>query len=277
MIRRRVEIQPGQPLREANIVATQDRLYNLGIFNRVDIATRDPSGTVQNKDVLIETREGDRYTIGYGGGIEMQRLGSTTNATSTSLEVSPLGIFDFTKLNFAGRAQTLSFKARASTIQYRGLLSYQIPSVLTNPKFNLLVTGFADKSQDVNTSFTDMFVAIIAGLALMFMILVIAFNSFRHTWHLLVIVPLSLIGVLDGLALAGHLDDVADVAQPMDVLTKNDPHVVSRWVRRRQPVMLKGRRATTRARLTARVSARWCLAQFPEMRRGMIFPRSVMK
>jgi outer membrane protein insertion porin family len=151
VIRRRVEIQPGQPLREANIVATQDRLYNLGIFNRVDIATRDPSGAVQNKDVLIETREGDRYTIGYGGGVEMQRLGSTTNATGTTLEVSPLGIFNFSKLNVFGRAQTLSFKARASTIQYRGLLSYQIPSVLTNPKFNLLVTGFADKSQDVNT------------------------------------------------------------------------------------------------------------------------------
>jgi outer membrane protein insertion porin family len=151
VIRRRVQIQAGQPLREADIVATQDRLYNLGIFNRVDIATKDPSGTVQDKDVLIETREGDRYTIGYGGGVEMQRLASTTNATATTLDVSPLGIFNFTKLNVFGRAQTLSFKARASTIQYRGLLSYQIPSLLTNPKFNLLITGFADKSQDVNT------------------------------------------------------------------------------------------------------------------------------
>jgi outer membrane protein insertion porin family len=151
VIRRRVQIKPGQPLREADIVATQDRLYNLGIFNRVDIATRNPSGAAQNKDVLIETREGDRYTIGYGGGVEMQRLGSTTNATSTTLEVSPLGIFNFSKLNVFGRAQTLSFKARASTIQYRALLSYQIPSLLANPKFNLLVTGFADKSQDVNT------------------------------------------------------------------------------------------------------------------------------
>jgi outer membrane protein insertion porin family len=151
VIRRRVQITPGKPLREADIVATQDRLYNLGIFNRVDIATRNPGGTRQDKDVLVETREGDRYTIGYGGGIEMQRLGSTTNATKTSLEVSPLGIFSFTKLNVAGRAQSLSFKARVSTIQYRGLLSYQIPSLLTNPKFNLLVTGFASKSTDVNT------------------------------------------------------------------------------------------------------------------------------
>ncbi len=38
----------------------------------------------------------------------------------------------------------------------------------------------------------------------MFMILIIAFNSFRYTFYLIMIVPLSLIGVLDGLALTGQ-------------------------------------------------------------------------
>jgi outer membrane protein assembly complex protein YaeT len=151
VIRRRVQIKPEQPLREADIVATQDRLYNLGIFNRVDIAPMDPNGSLHNKDVLIETREGDRYTIGYGGGVEMQRAGSTSSATSTAIDVSPLGIFDFSMLNVAGRAQTLSFKVRASTIQYRGLLSYQIPSLFADPNLNLLISGFAGKSRDVNT------------------------------------------------------------------------------------------------------------------------------
>ncbi len=32
-----------------------------------------------------------------------------------------------------------------------------------------------------------------------------------------------------------------------------------------------------RARLIAVVMLRWCRAQFPEIRRGMIFPRSVVK
>ena len=31
-----------------------------------------------------------------------------------------------------------------------------------------------------------------------------------------------------------------------------------------------------RARFTATVKSRWCLAQFPEMRRGKILPRSEM-
>ncbi len=66
-----------------------------------------------------------------------------------------------------------------------------------------VTVAYGGETQNINQSFTDMFVALIAGLLFMFMILIIAFNSFRHTWHLLVIVPLSLIGVLDGLALVG--------------------------------------------------------------------------
>jgi multidrug efflux pump subunit AcrB len=64
--------------------------------------------------------------------------------------------------------------------------------------------AYGGETEDINQSFTDMFISLIAGLLFMFMILIIAFNSFRHTWHLLIIVPLSLIGVLDGLALTGQ-------------------------------------------------------------------------
>ncbi|HUO49986.1 MAG TPA: efflux RND transporter permease subunit [Candidatus Paceibacterota bacterium] len=64
--------------------------------------------------------------------------------------------------------------------------------------------SYGGENQDINTSFTQMFIALLAGLVLMFMILIIAFNSFRYTFYLLMIVPLSLIGVLDGLALTGQ-------------------------------------------------------------------------
>jgi multidrug efflux pump subunit AcrB len=64
--------------------------------------------------------------------------------------------------------------------------------------------SYGGETQSINQSFTDMFVALIAGLVLMFMILIVAFNSIRYTLYLLVIVPLSLTGVLDGLALTGQ-------------------------------------------------------------------------
>jgi hypothetical protein len=42
-------------------------------------------------------------------------------------------------------------------------------------------------------------------------------------------------------------------------------------------VPTKGNVAMLRALLIATVSDLWCFAQVPEMRRGMIFPRSVIK
>ncbi|OGC88585.1 hypothetical protein A2419_02880 [Candidatus Adlerbacteria bacterium RIFOXYC1_FULL_48_26] len=67
-----------------------------------------------------------------------------------------------------------------------------------------VTVSYGGETEDINQSFTDMFLALIAGLVLMFMILIISFNSIRYTWYLLVIVPLSLIGVLGGLAITGQ-------------------------------------------------------------------------
>ncbi len=59
-------------------------------------------------------------------------------------------------------------------------------------------------SEDVSESFTQLFVALIAGAALMLAILVLEFNSFRLSLYLLSIIPASLVGVFFGLALVGQ-------------------------------------------------------------------------
>lgn len=64
--------------------------------------------------------------------------------------------------------------------------------------------SYGGESESINESFTQMFIALIAGLVFMFMILIISFNSIRYTLYLLYIVPLSLIGVLGGLAITGQ-------------------------------------------------------------------------
>ncbi len=61
----------------------------------------------------------------------------------------------------------------------------------------------AGEDEQTNKSFAEMGYALLAGMALMFVILVLAFNSFRYTSYLLIIIPLSLIGVFGGLALTG--------------------------------------------------------------------------
>jgi HAE1 family hydrophobic/amphiphilic exporter-1 len=67
-----------------------------------------------------------------------------------------------------------------------------------------VAVSYGGDNQQINQSFTQMFIALIAGLLFMFMILIIASNSIRYTLYLLSIVPLSLIGVLGGLALIGQ-------------------------------------------------------------------------
>ncbi|MFI5260527.1 MAG: efflux RND transporter permease subunit [Candidatus Paceibacteria bacterium] len=67
-----------------------------------------------------------------------------------------------------------------------------------------VTVSYGGESESITKSFNEMFIALIAGLVLMFMILIVSFNSFRYTGYLLVIVPLSLIGVLGGLALTGQ-------------------------------------------------------------------------
>lgn len=67
-----------------------------------------------------------------------------------------------------------------------------------------VAVSYGGESQDISDSFQQMFVALMAGIVFMFMILVVAFNSIRYSLYLLSIVPLSLIGVLDGLALTGQ-------------------------------------------------------------------------
>ena len=151
IIERQVTVKPGGPLREGDVIATQQKLYNLAIFDRVQVAPQNPQGTYPEKNVVVAVEEGKRYTVSYGFGFEAQRLASTSNATATTLKASPLGIFEVSKINFGGRAHTISLKLRGSTLEYQGLLGYTAPNFLTYPWLNLIVTGFADKASYVNT------------------------------------------------------------------------------------------------------------------------------
>jgi outer membrane protein insertion porin family len=150
VIRREVEVKPG-PLRQGQVVDTQRRLYNLGIFNRVTLAPQNPAGTDTEKDVVALVEEAKRYTIAYGGGFEVQRLASTTNPTGGEVQAAPRGILEVSKLNLTGRADSLSLKLRGSTLQYRALLGYSVPNTFGSSRLSFQATAFVEKTQDINT------------------------------------------------------------------------------------------------------------------------------
>jgi outer membrane protein insertion porin family len=151
VISRQVGIKAGEPLSEGTVVETQRKLYNLGIFSRVSIAPQNPDGEDEKKTVVVMVDEARRYTIAYGLGFEAQRLGSSTSPTSQSLSFAPRVTLGLTKANLTGRADSLSFKVRASTIQGRALLTYIAPNYFGNPNFSLQLSTYYETSRDVQT------------------------------------------------------------------------------------------------------------------------------
>jgi outer membrane protein insertion porin family len=147
-------IKVKEPLREGDVVESQRRLYNLGVFNRVTIEPQNPSGTDPEKDIAVLVEEAKRYTVAYGGGFEVQRLASTTSPTGAQIQAAPRGILELSKLNLTGRGDSLSFKLRGSTLQGRALLGYAAPNAFANPHFSFQATTFAEKTRDINT-FTE--------------------------------------------------------------------------------------------------------------------------
>jgi outer membrane protein insertion porin family len=151
VIRREVKVTPGAPLREGEVVESQQKLYNLGIFNRVTIEPQNANGTDPEKDVVVLVEEAKRYTIAYGGGFEVQRLASTTDPTGGEIQAAPRGILEISKQNVTGRADTLALKLRGSTIQGRALLAYTAPNTFNISKLSTQANAYVEKTQDINT------------------------------------------------------------------------------------------------------------------------------
>ena len=151
VIRRQIQVKENAPLRQGQVVDTQRRLYNLGVFNRVTVAPQNPNGSDQDKDVVTLVEEAKRYTIAYGGGFEVQRLASSSDPTGGAVEAAPRGIFEISKLNLTGRADTLSLKLRGSTLQGRALLGYSSPNTFASPNFSFQATAYTEKTRDINT------------------------------------------------------------------------------------------------------------------------------
>jgi outer membrane protein insertion porin family len=151
VVRREVQVKADAPLREGQVVESQRRLYNLGVFNRVTIEPQNPGGTDRDKDLVVLVEEAKRYTLAYGGGFEVQRLASTSNPVQGEVQAAPRGILEISKLNLTGRGDSLSLKLRGSTIEDRALLAYSDPNTFGHKDLSFQATAYTEKTQDINT------------------------------------------------------------------------------------------------------------------------------
>ena len=154
IVDQQVLLEAGEPLSQWGILETQRQLYDLGIFEKVEIAVQNREGKEQFKNALVQVEEARRYTVSVGAGADVARFGAATEEVTDPegrAGFSPLVSFEVTRLNFRGRNHTLSFKSRLSRLQERALVSYTAPRVWNVPRLMLLFSGFFERSFDVLT------------------------------------------------------------------------------------------------------------------------------
>ncbi|MDE3178407.1 MAG: BamA/TamA family outer membrane protein [Acidobacteriota bacterium] len=152
-IRRQITLHAGDPLSQTGIYASQRKLYDVGLFDSVEIGPVNPGSTEDKKTLLVSVKEADRWTLGYGFGLDVQRFGG--NQPAGQLRASPRLSLEATRINVGGRNQTLSLRGRLSDLETGGEANYLIPDFLNHPKLSLHVDLLADQTRDVLT-FTSM-------------------------------------------------------------------------------------------------------------------------
>jgi outer membrane protein insertion porin family len=154
VVQRELQVKPRDPLSQIDMLQTQQRLYDLGIFSQVGTAVQNPNGNESEKNVLVDVEEAKRYTFNYGVGLEFQTGQPSavgTNQAKGQTGVSPRVSLDITRLNFRGRDHTLTFKADVGSLQQRGLVSATVPRWFNSQNWKLSLTAFYDNTIDVTT------------------------------------------------------------------------------------------------------------------------------
>ncbi len=150
--RRQYQLAANEPLSQSKMQDTQRRLYDLGVFNAVNMAVQNPDGQARYKDVFLQFEEARRWNFTYGLGIEIQSGAFGTRQIPTGTTgVSPRVSFDVTRLNFGGRAHTVSFSSHIGRLEQRGLLTYDAPRFMATDFLRLTISAFYDNSLDVRT------------------------------------------------------------------------------------------------------------------------------
>ena len=154
LVYRNLHLNPGDPLSPTAITETQRRLYDLGVFSRVDTAIQNPDGESTHKYVLYEMEEARRYSFAAGLGAQLTRIGGCTtclDAPAGQTGFSPRVSLDFTRSNLWGLAHSISLRTRVSTLERRGLLTYTWPRFRNQERLNVSFTGLYEDSNDIRT------------------------------------------------------------------------------------------------------------------------------
>jgi len=154
MVRERLQLNPGESLSQRRLIESQRKLYDLGVFARVDMALQNPEGEEASKYVLLQLEEARRYSLNFGFGAEIARIGggtATFDAPAGAPGFSPRVSLGLTRANMFGVGHTAGVQGRISNIQQRAQITYLAPQFKGSENLALIVGGLFDLSKDIRT------------------------------------------------------------------------------------------------------------------------------
>jgi outer membrane protein assembly complex protein YaeT len=154
LVDKRIRLKPGDALNNSEMYASQRRLYDLGIFARVDTAQQNPEGDEVSKTILYNVEEASRISFNGGVGAEIARIGggiTSLDAPAGGAGFSPRISLGVNRTNFLGLGHTVGLQTRLSNIQRRVLLTYLAPQFRDSDRFALTTTGLYDDARNVRT------------------------------------------------------------------------------------------------------------------------------
>jgi outer membrane protein assembly complex protein YaeT len=157
LVMRRIGLHAGDPVSAEKMNDSQRRLYDLGIFARVQTAFQNPNGQETDKYALFDMDEARRYSLTFGLGAEIARIGGGSTDLSNPAGApgfSPRISIGISRINFLGLGHTVSLQTQISTFEQLALLNYLIPQFRGNPRNDFQFSVLYDYSHYVRT-FTD--------------------------------------------------------------------------------------------------------------------------
>jgi outer membrane protein assembly factor BamA len=171
LVNRTVKLETEAPLREDDLFKAEGSLYGLGVFDWAEIDPRRQITTQTEEDVLVKVHESKQNEIKYGFGFEVINRGGSvpsgtvavpglppvglpsTFKTSEATFWGPRGTFQYTRKNFRGLGETITFAALGARLVQRGSGSFANPFFLGS-KWNSSATLSAEHNSE-NPIFTS--------------------------------------------------------------------------------------------------------------------------
>lgn len=150
----RISLKAGDPISQSQIGVSQQKLYELGIFSKVQTAIQNEGSPEESKYVIFHLDEASKYSLNVGVGANLGRIGGGTttfdNPAGTT-GFSPRITLGISRINFLGLGHTIGLQVRASTSDQRVLVSYIAPQFTGKANTSLSFSGLLEDSSDIRT------------------------------------------------------------------------------------------------------------------------------